>query len=787
MSYQILGLREYVDPKTKRLKNRHAFFEKNWRVPDLSFIYSDPEAALAPVPESDRVNLYYTVADCFDEKARQFKEQWVIPFDIDDLGIETGIPDDIKTHCLKVLGVACAAIGVDATKTSAVFSGNGIQFFVRLPRPIQSEDYFETARELYKIVCEKIQVALTTNHYKGKVDTSVWSAARLMRFPNTWNVKPEKGKKRAFVIQPNLEAQDFILDEVVGDAQIKRADTIDKEAWRQKHYHPDTKGVLGGCDFLKWAKENPNKVDEAQWYAMLGVTSFLKDGDKYGHEYSEGYTGYDFNETQEKIDQAKRASGPRTCKDISARWDGCGKCQYNSQVKSPIMIQSEDYVATKDTGFRKVMIADNGVPSPGKVEYEDLIKFFLAEFEFIKVNKNGMYVYASEEKKWIPFSEDEARSWCRKQVEPKPSKHEMAEFVARLQAENVRPKDWLDRADDVHINFTNGVLDRSTMELKPHDSKYGFKYVLPFPYDATSKAPLFENFLNEVLCGDKELVQLIKEFGGYCLSGDEYWEHKALVLVGEGSNGKSVFMEVLKAVAGSANACSIPMRDLMRAETRWALVNKLLNCSEETSIDSFIRSDVFKTLASGGEVQVRHYYEQPFDYRNKSKLILSCNEMPTTKDTTHGMFRRLTIVPFNRVFGKKERDPFLKSKLVAEASGIYNVLLSAYAQMKKRKSLVEAAASNELLSQYTYDNSPIHQFVDECIGYAEGKSTPMAEIYRAYSDFCVARGYKDYIKSAASFSRQVAKATDGKVAATPVWQGNRTIRAVQGVIVNEVF
>ncbi len=754
---QILGLRDYVSQKTKKATKRHVFFEKGWRVKDAAEIFKNPDEILKPIPEADRFNLYFTVANCFEgEEARKLKEQWLIPFDIDQLGLEATTPEATTAHCEKILDVACQVLRIDINKTAAVFSGNGLQFFVKLEHPIMAEEYFDLMREQYKVVCDMIQAKLTLAGIAGKVDTSVFSAARLMRMPNTWNDKPQYGKKWAFVIRGNLESQRFIFEEITGDAEIKRADTVAKEVWK-RYPRPDQKNILSGCEFLKACKAEPNKVSEHQWYAMIGILSFLPDGEKLTHDYSSGYKGYDPQETQEKFDQAKRASGPRTCKDISTRSESCKSCQYYNQVISPIAIKGEDYIATKDTGFRKVTLDENGRPKFGKVEYEDLVKEFLHEHEYAKIDKNGMYVYHPDAKKWEEISTNRVKGWCREKVYPKPGGAEMQEFVERMQHQNIKPKDWLDGSDNRHTNFNNGVLDRTTMELKPHSPDFGFKYVLPFNYDPYSKAPRFEKFLDEIMDGDQELVQLLKEFGGYCLSGDVYWEHRALILVGDGENGKSVFMETLGILAGKNNFSTTTMQDLTKQVDRYSIVNKLFNYSEETSVRAFSDSAVFKTLAAGGAVSVKQLYEQPFEYKNKAKLIISCNEMPKNTDATHGMFRRLLIVPFNRIFMKHERDTKLKEKLELEASGIYNILLAAYHEAKNRGNLIVPATSEKMLAEFKLDSDIERRFFESHVSYDPNKEVRVVDLYTSYVSFCEMNGYKNQIKNSAAFSKKLKK------------------------------
>lgn len=756
MPIQIVGLRPYVHTKTGRLKKRTVFFEKGWRVDKIEDIFKDT-AYLGPIPEEDRVNLYFTMADCFEAgKPRILKESWCIGFDIDSLGLDSPADQDkITAHCRKILDISCQELSVDVSKVGAIFSGNGLQFFIRLPSPIMSVDFYDTMREQYNIVCAKLQARLKLEHIAGKVDTSVFDGARLMRLPNTWNEKPEKGRKWAFIVQSNMEPQEFRLEEITGDAAVAKADTMNKESWK-KYPTPDKKGVLAGCDYLKWMKEKPNDVSEEQWYAGIGILAFLPDGENLTHEYSSGYKGYDPQETEEKYNQALRTSGPRLCKDISKRWSKCKGCAYYNVVTTPIQIKSADYIATKDTGFRKPSFTNDGKPKPGKVEYQDLIKQFLFDFEYAKVDQNGMYIYDAPAKKWIEYSQNRMRAWCNEKVFPKPMSSEMYEFVNLMSVVNLKPKDWLDGSDNRHINFNNGVLDRETMELKVHSAEYGFKYVLPFDYSPHAKAPVFENYLETVTGGDKQAQQLLKEFGGYCLSGDEYKYHGALLLVGTGENGKSVFIETLARLAGEENVSVVAMSDLSKEVNRHAIVNKLYNYSEENGATALLNSDIFKKLSSGGVVQVKHLYEQPFNYRNKTKLILSCNELPINRDHTHAMTRRMLPVAFNQVFTDANRNVNMKKDLLKEASGIYNILLAAYKELDKRERFSLPDKSREILTQYNMEQDPVFAFFKEMLEFGIDYSVSSQELYTNFMTYYEQNNYeKNKCPSQNTFGRKM--------------------------------
>ena len=60
---------------------------------------------------------------------------------------------------------------------------------------------------------------------------------------------------------------------------------------------------------------------------------------------------------------------------------------------------------------------------------------------------------------------------------------------------------------------------------------------------------------------------------------------------------------------------------------------------------------------------VERKYETPMKLYNTAKFIFSCNEMPTFKDKTDGMYRRLEIIEFNHKVPKENADPLFLDRI----------------------------------------------------------------------------------------------------------------------------
>lgn len=741
---QVLGLRDYINSFTNQKQKRETFFLKGWRFEKVGDVFTKDtrDKLLEQIPPEERYNMYYTVADCFEEAGRKLKEQWVIPFDIDELELPEG---EEHAAAEAVVRTACDVLQVDFLDLSVVFSGNGVQFFIHLEQPILSEDYFEEARPHYNLIGKKIQNALVEKGIKGKVDTSVWSKGRLMRLPDTENRKPGKPTRTAKVLHHGGTPLPFDLVVASGLGAVELHSHIPDQVLKN-YPKPDTKAVCAGCKFLEFCRTEPAKVSEPAWYAMVSITSRLDDGKNLTHAYSEGHPSYNHYETENKIDQALASAGPRTCKNIEGLWDGCQTCDNYNKVTSPIMIRGDDYIASADFGFRERKVDKDGNVRPGKPMYMDLVRTYQTEKPY-KVNSDTGLVFTFDGKKWGHETERLIMAWAMSKIRPEPSVTEMNEFYGVLRTFNVVKPDWFTRTSQDLVPFKNLVLNRKTGETMLHSPDFGFFHTLEFDYDPRATAPRWEQFVKEIASGDEDIATLLEEYGGYCLSGDSCWPQKALFMVGEGANGKSVYMEILGELAGKEAHAAVPLQDLEKDTARYRLVNKLFNYSEETSTRALQDSSIFKTLVNGGAMQVKQLYVQPYEVDNRAKLVMSANEMPRNQDMTHGFFRRLLLVELKRQFnpGDPDHDPFVKEKLRQELPGICNRLMKAYNNVQERRTFSAEGKVRTEIQKLKMTSDTVYMFVHEHVEIEDEESTStvkVSEVYEHYRQMCEVKGFR---------------------------------------------
>lgn len=730
MSIQILGLRTFE--KNGEKITADCYHKKNWRAPDIPTLFRELPSYLEQIPEKERWNLFYTVATCSDGK-REFASQAVIAFDID------GVPEEERQRA----GLAAVgALGLDPAKTALVSSGGGLHVVVLLASPITSRGFFKEHKAAYGGACDRIAVALKKAGLTHKiVDPVVFEPRRILRLPGTENRKEGKPARKCHLLQANLLPQEFNLaDFFPTGAPVKAKDHIPARALA-RYGATDTPAVLQGCDFLRWAHESPGSVNEPQWYAALSIVARLtphdgKDAPTLCHEMSSGHSGYDQDTTDKKIAQALDASGPRTCHGINALWGGrCVECPHFEKVVSPIQIVSPDKIQTELTGFHRIQASGKATPIPG-----DLRRYFRREHSYVTM-EGARTVYAFDGKCYQPWGNNKLEQFAFLNYRPEPVPSLMRQFRELVGSTEIVSPGWFDESTGSLINFENGVLNVETGEFMPHSPTWGFRYVLPYPYDPSARAPLFMKTLALVTGGDPQVAAIIGEMFGYAVSGCDYWHHKALILDGGGSNGKSTIVQVLQDLAGRDNFSTVALKDLEDPYHRALFDGKLFNISDETPTKALMDASYFKAMSSGSAITVRSPYKEPYTLRNRAKFLITCNQLPHTFDTSFGLIRRLTIIPFTQTLTRDtvcDFDPHINRKLRAELSGIFNFALAGYQRLKSQGAFTECAAVDRKVEEFALSVDTVKDwFLSEVVRLENGHAeafVPMEVLFEHYRD-----------------------------------------------------
>ena len=292
----------------------------------------------------------------------------------------------------------------------------------------------------------------------------------------------------------------------------------------------------------------------------------------------------------------------------------------------------------------------------------------------------------------------------------------------------------------VLINLKNGTFEITPKEtiLKPFKASDFLTYQLPFEYNPNATAPIFMAYLNRVL-PDKQVQNILAEFMGYVFTKNGVLKlEKALLLYGDGANGKSVFFEVVTALLGSQNTSNFSLAELTHEHGyyRAKIANKLVNYASE--LNGKLETSIFKQLTSGEPISARLPYGEPFTITDYAKPIFNCNKLPSDVEHTNAYFRRFLIIPFDVTIPENERDSELPKKIInSELSGVFNWVLEGLKRILVNKKFSESEQVKQALENYKKHSDSVKMFLDDN-NYVSDliEFKPLQDVYNEYKIYC---------------------------------------------------
>lgn len=306
------------------------------------------------------------------------------------------------------------------------------------------------------------------------------------------------------------------------------------------------------------------------------------------------------------------------------------------------------------------------------------------------------------------------------------------------------------------FNFLNGTLDLASGKLEEHNENYLCSMQVDYNYDVNAWSERWDQFIDEICEGDERKMCLLQEIAGYVLFTDNRLQ-KCFFLLGEGANGKSVFLDVLSAVFGQAHISNVEISGLIEPFQRIRLLNSILNISSETQSNVKGSESIFKQLVVGDTVSGCYKNKDFIEFQTRAKFISACNEYIKSRDASTGFFRRICLVSFNARFvdepeeGELKADRTLTSKLKKDLPGIFNWCYQGYRILSDQGFFTETHEQAEMAKDFMQVTNPVAAFLDEADLYP-GKWS-RENLYAKYKEWCKEAGHEPLSRT--SFVRRL--------------------------------
>lgn len=359
----------------------------------------------------------------------------------------------------------------------------------------------------------------------------------------------------------------------------------------------------------------------------------------------------------------------------------------------------------------------------------DIITVGETKFE-MHVYRNGMYAEAVNE---IIFPE------TQRVLGPLVTQSAKMETMNKIAGMTMQPRSIFTSAPLSLIPLANGVYDRDTRTLLPHDPQYRFTFQFPVIYSAEATCPRTSAFLDEILSAEQRTI--VEEWLGYYFWRN-YMFKKAIIFVGEGDTGKTTLLECIDYMLGKDNISSITLQKMAGDKFAAAhLYGKHGNLVDELSAKDISDTGNFKIATGGGSISGEYKYGNQFSFNNFSKLTFACNKIPDVKDfDDDAYFLRWMVVRFEQTITKKIPN-FIKTLTTEdERSGFFNLAMQGLDRLLANGKFSYDKSPLDTKREMMRSGSSIAAFAAECLSQENGAEISKEDLYDHYSRYCGNKG-----------------------------------------------
>lgn len=363
--------------------------------------------------------------------------------------------------------------------------------------------------------------------------------------------------------------------------------------------------------------------------------------------------------------------------------------------------------------------------------------------------KIEMWVY--KEGIYVPQGKSEIKEMLRFLLGKWYSQWIFGKVVEKIEPDTyIQPEDFFSVNYKNEIPVLNGILNVETLEIEPYNPSKIFFSKIPIIFDLSAQCPKIEEFLKGTLSNEED-IKVFFELAGFGLY-KEYFIEKAIMLVGNGRNGKGKCIELLKKLVGHENCCSIPLVSL-RCDgfSVSELFSKLFNLAGDIGNQDLKDTSMFKSLTGRDLVNGKRKFQNDIIFENYSKFVFACNELPMVYDLSKGFWDRWVLLEFPYTFVTQDeinksadktilklRNPNIISEISTEEemSGFLNQALIGLQRLKENKNFSSTKGSEEIKSTWIKkSNSFIAFCYDNLEDAYEGKILKK-ELRKRYSTYC---------------------------------------------------
>ena len=477
--------------------------------------------------------------------------------------------------------------------------------------------------------------------------------------------------------------------------------------------HPDT-----GTEYAWEFPPDEHEIAEANELVYQFI-EYVRPEDEASGGQGEKIDASEFNEGGRNVQLYKMA-----CSMMSQSWDDLAITTsietYNSQAKNPLPSAEVQKIIKsalklpkgKSEAYYKGELMPSG-ESPKSAKHVAVAKKLLDKYSACYLDGSpAVFDGLTYRIGWNEVEKAILREW------PNSTDRNRKEVVKYLDLTMPRESQSPPR----YIGFRNGVLDVETMELMSFSPLFRIPNVIPHDWNPKAQSDVLDATLRKIACGDPFIESNLCEFIGLCMFRSGKYAFSAILLGRQGqsaSNGKSTYIDMIRAILGEDNYSSLSLRALGERFNQQYLSGKLANLGDDISSEFTDGSslEVFKKAVAGSRISTDVKNSRGYEFAPYCTMIFSANKFPKMEKLDDGTLRRLFPIRFNAHFTKDDPDfdPDIGDKLASEECIEAAIVrgVRGLTRVMQQRGPTDNDESRRMLRDIETDNSTVLQWIED--------------------------------------------------------------------------
>lgn len=381
----------------------------------------------------------------------------------------------------------------------------------------------------------------------------------------------------------------------------------------------------------------------------------------------------------------------------------------NSDFKeSDIKLEIKQY--EKELGLNKPELKENPFSMFGKI---GAVRNFIKLQPLFYDKANIWWMWNHEETCWEMSDEVDILNKIRRANHDTVTSKEKAEIINALK--QVGRENAPEEVTRNWIQFKNKIVDVETGDIFPATPKYFITNPIPFKIGDSENTPTMDKYFGEWAIKeglqDKTYINTLYEIIAYSCMKKQFLQ-RMFAFVGSGSNGKGVYISILKKFLGKNNVCSTELSVLANNQFESSALYKKQACfMGEVDAEDMKNTNLIKKLA--GEDDIRYCFKgkTPFTEESSTTCFMNTNSLPISPDKSKGFYRRWLIVDFPHEFpvGKD----ILATIPEVEFENLSKKVIKICQEILKSKKFTNEGDINTRIKRYEDRSNPMIRYIED--------------------------------------------------------------------------